>query len=100
MSRFTWYEVLSPVVKRFIPCLYDNGIAAATDWTSSLQQGGEVFYNEADRLAEATVEQCRMLLIALVRADRFSEGHLLDTLRSGHLTKLLHRIREQVDGRA
>ena len=70
---------------------------AATDWTSWLREAGEVFHDEPDRLAAATLEQCSMLLIAHVRADRFSEGHLLDTLRSGHLAQLLHRIREPVN---
>lgn len=91
------YAVLSPDAERFITCLYDTNIVAGTDWTTWLQQGGEAFYVDPDRLDEATLEQCRMLLIAHVRADRFTEGHLLETLRSGHLVQLLRRIRELVD---
>ena len=94
------HTVYAPEVNAFITCLYDTDIVAGTDWTTWLHEGGEAFYVEPDRLAEATLEQCRMLLIAHVRADRFSEGHLLETLRSGHLVQLLQRIRELVDQHA
>jgi len=93
----TRYVAFSEDIERFITCLYDTDIVAGTDWTTWLREGGEAFYVEPDRLAEATLEQCRMLLIAHVRADRFSEGHLLETLRSGHLVQLLQRIRTLVD---
>ena len=57
--------VFSQDVQRFITCLYDTDIVAGTDWTTWLREGGKAFYVELERLAEATLEQCRILLIAM-----------------------------------
>ncbi len=40
-----------------------------------------------------------MLLAAHVRADRFTEGHLLDALKSGHIVTILKRVESLIDGR-
>lgn len=92
-----WPHVVSaPEFGAFITCLHDTQIVAGADWSTWLQEGGLAFYEDPGRLADATLEQCRMLLIAHVRNDRFVDGHLHSTLRSGHLVQILQRIRELV----
>lgn len=58
--------------------------------------GPSALYDDPDRLGTATLEKCRMLLIAQVRPDRFVEGHLLSILRDGHLVAVLESIRVRV----
>lgn len=94
---FHWpYVVFAPEVDAFVACLYDSDIVAGADWNTWLEEGGFAFYEDPDRLAGASLEQCRMLLIAHVRNDRFVDGHLLSVLRDGHLVQVLERIRELV----
>lgn len=88
--------VLPPEVSEFLACLYDTDIVAPMDWSAWLAEGGRALYDDPDRLATATLEECRMLLIAHVRADRFSEGHLLSVLQDGHLVTVLQRIQALV----
>ena len=93
------HTVYAPEVDAFIACLYDTQVVAGADWNTWLEEGGLQFHEDPEQLATANLEQCRMLLIAHVRNDRFVDGHLLETLRSGHLAQLLQRIRELVDTR-
>lgn len=90
------YAVLAPEAEAFISCLYETGIVTGADWKTWLEEGGVSLYEDPERLATATLEECRMLLIAHVRNDRFVEGHLLSILRHGHLVALLERIRDLV----
>lgn len=97
---FNWPHVaLAPPVKAFIACLYDTQVIADADWTTWLEDGGRVLYDDPEQLGRATLEQCRMLLIAHIRADRFTDGHLLSILQDGHLVAILTRIRELIGPR-
>lgn len=93
------HTVLVPEVSALLACLYDTNVVASVDWSTWLAEGGRALYDDPDRLNAATLDECRMLLIAHVRADRFSEGHLLSILQDGHLIAVLERIRDLV-GRA
>ncbi|MFU8841198.1 MAG: DUF6508 domain-containing protein [Nitriliruptoraceae bacterium] len=90
------YAVLAPEAAAFVGCLYETDVVTGTDWTTWLEEGGVALYEDPERLATATLEECRILLIAHVRNDRFVEGHLLSILRDGHLVAVLERIRELV----
>jgi hypothetical protein len=90
------YAVLAPEVDAFISRLYETEVVTGADWNTWLEEGGVALYKDPERLATATLEDCRMLLIAHVRNDRFVEGHLLSILEDGHLAALLERIRDLV----
>ena len=89
--------VLAPEVEAFLACLYDTGIVADMDWPTWLEEVGRPLYDDPNQLVTATLEQCRMLLIAHVRADRFVDGHVLSILRDGHLVAVLERVRALVE---
>ena len=82
----------------FVKCLDDQQVVAGFDWSGWLAEGGREIVEDPDRLATATLEECRMLLAAHARADRFIDGHLLDVLMSGHVAAILRRIEELTDG--
>jgi len=88
---------LSDDALAFIQRLYDHQVAAGFDWSAWLDQGGRQLAEDPERLAAATLEECRMLLTAHVRADRFVDAHLLEVLSSGHLPAILDRIGELVE---
>ena len=90
------FAVLAPEAEAFISCLYETGIVTGADWKTWLEEGGVSLYRNPERLATATLEECRILLIAHVRNDRFVEGHLLSILRDGHLVAVLERIQALV----
>ena len=97
-GMLNWPHItLAPQARAFIACLHDTQVIADADWSSWLEHGGRALYDDPEVLARATLEQCRMLLIAHVRADRFTDGHLLSILHDGHLVAILTRIRELVD---
>jgi len=39
-----------------------------------------------------------MLLAAHLRADRFTEGHLLQAFQRGHIVTILKRVESLIDG--
>ena len=90
------YAVLASEAEALISCLYDTNVVASKDWRTGLEQGGVALFEDPDRLATATLEECRTLLIAHVRNDRFVEGHLLSILPDRHLVAVLERIPDPV----
>ena len=86
--------VLSDDTLAFIRCLDDQQVVTGFDWSGWLGEGGREIAEDPDRLATATLEECRMLLSAHVRADRFIDGHLLSVLKSGDVVAILRRIDE------
>ena len=53
--------------------------------------------DDPGRLARATPEDLAHLITALVRADRFNEGLLLDSLQSGLLARIARRAEALVE---
>lgn len=86
-------------VLEFIRQLYDLQVVAPFDWSSWTQERGNELWDDPQRLAGASLEECRMLLAAHLRADRFTEGHLLHALESGHIVTILRRVDSLIGGR-
>lgn len=80
----------------FLRALYDTQVVAGFDWPEWLNRHGWVLQEQPERLASASLEDCRRLLVALARGDRFTEGVLLSVVESGHLVAILERVRELV----
>lgn len=91
---------LSDDALAFIRCLYDQQVVAGFDWSGWLDEGGRQLAEDPERLVTASLEECRMLLTAHVRADRFMDGHLLAVLTNGHLLAILDRIGELTESEA
>jgi len=76
---------------RFHQALYDNGFVYPFDW-ASWEERAEELLGDPSRLAEADLQTIRMLITAHVRKERFSEGHLPEMVRCGHIAALLRRL--------
>ncbi len=87
-------------VREFIRQLYDLQVVAPFDWGTWTQERGNELWEDPQRLAEASLEECRMLLAAHLRADRFTEGHLLHAFESGHIVRILRRVEWLIDRRS
>ena len=62
-----------------------------------MDRRGRALTEDPEQLSAATLEDCRMLLTAHVRADRFIEGHLLHVFDTGHIVAVLRRVAEILD---
>jgi hypothetical protein len=93
-----WVDYADDVAD-FIRQLRVLHVVASFDWIIWMRERGNVFWKDPKRLAEASLEDCRLLLTAHVQADRFSEGHLLRAFESGHIVSVLQRVATLLDGR-
>lgn len=85
---------LSGQAKAFVRACYDNGFVQGFDWprwqgkAARLLRDEEVFFRTADL---ATLIK---LLTTHIRKDRFVDGHLLCVMKSGHIGRILRRLRD------
>ena len=89
------YEALSARSQALVQALYDQQVVVRFDWSRWLDsQGGDALAADTTGrlLAQASLEDVRKLLLAHVRSSRFSEGHLLEVLRNGHVRLVLERV--------
>ena len=96
-GSWSWpYESLSPRAEAFVATLHEAGVVAGgVDWSRWLDAGGdEVLRDRDDAIAAASLEDCRRLLVTLVRQSRFVEGTLLDALHDGRVRRTLERVAE------
>ena len=93
-----WVDYSDDVLE-FIHQLYELQVVAPFDWGSWTQERGRELRDNHERLADASLEECRMLLAAHLRADRFTEGHLLHALESGHIVTILKQVESLIDRR-
>lgn len=94
------YEALSPEAERLVDDLYEQGVVAGgTDWSRWLDGRGDDLVRDRDgsAIADASLDDCRRLLVALVRSSRFVDGALLDALRDGRVRWTLERVATLTD---
>ena len=87
----------SDETEAFVSCLYEEQVVAGFDWGAWVARRGRALSEDPEQLSGATLEECRMLLAAHVRADRFVEGHLLEVLENGQIVAVLTRVAELLD---
>ncbi len=97
-GSWSWpYEALSPRAEQLVDDLHGSGVVApGVDWSRWLDTRGDELVRDRDgsTIADASLEDCRRLLLTLVRQSRFVEGTLLDALRSGRVRWTLERVAE------
>jgi len=86
------YYSYSSEVLNFVQDLYDNNIIYSFDWPE-WQDEAEKLYSNPDAMASADLDVLRKLLTVHVRKDRFSEGHLADVIRDGHVLDFLRGLK-------
>ncbi|MGM0819324.1 MAG: ADP-ribosylglycohydrolase family protein, partial [Actinomycetota bacterium] len=72
--------------------LDEVGVVAPFDWSAWLQHRGEALLDDASALSDASLEDCRRLLAALARSDRFVEGAWDAALERGTVQAVLGRV--------
>lgn len=86
------YAELAEAVEAFVAMLYDEQVVVGFDWPGWMDERGRELVDSRELLADASLEDCRRLLAALVRADRFSEGALLGAFEDGLVDAILARV--------
>lgn len=81
-------------INDFVAVAYEDGwVSPAVDWTEWIStEEGERLTSDPRAVGEATVEQLRCLMTALVRGDRFTDGLLATKAQEGLLTAILRRV--------
>ena len=87
------YFSFSPEVDEFMDTLNKQDMIIPFDWTSWREEA-ERYQSDPDALGTADLLTLRKLLTVHVRADRFAEGHLAGVFESGHITAILHRLKQ------
>ncbi len=68
-----------------------SGLITSFDWPTWMTGRGRELSGHPDAIAAATLEECRRLLVAHVRRDRFVAGHLRAVISNGEVPALLRR---------
>jgi hypothetical protein len=87
-----WFDY-SPETLEFRRACALNGWIEVFDWPA-WQPEALKYYESAELLSTATVEDIRKLLTLHIRKDRFSEGHFAAMVECGHIAAILQRLRE------
>ncbi|WP_052668493.1 DUF6508 domain-containing protein [Nitriliruptor alkaliphilus] len=76
-----------------------SGLITSFDWPTWMTGRGRELSGNPDAIADATLEECRRLLVAHVRRDRFVAGHLKAMIDDGEVPSILRRA-AQLTGNA
>ena len=87
------YFSFSSEVDEFIDALHRQDMIILFDWTSWRKEA-ERYQTDSEALETADLLTLRKLLTVHVRAERFAEGHLASVFESGHITAILHRLKQ------
>ncbi len=87
------YPVLSDELEQFLSAVYENGFVSSFNWIA-WQQEAQCYLVQSDLLGSAELQVIRNLITVHVRKERFCEGHLPAMVENGHITAILHRLKE------
>jgi hypothetical protein len=93
-----WFDY-APGMQAFVRALYENGWVYDFDWPA-WSATAKRYIEEPALLRAADLATIRKLFTTHVRADRFTDGHLAEMARRGHLVALLRRLQELREGMA
>lgn len=68
-----------------------GGLVTSFDWPTWMTGRGRELTGDPEAIGRATLEECRRLLVAHLRRDRFVEGHLAAVIASGEVVAILRR---------
>ena len=80
-------------VDEFVETLYGEGFIIDFDWPG-WQDQAERFYSNPELLKTADIVTIQMILTTHTRKERFCDGHLACLIRNGHISAILHRLKE------
>lgn len=67
------------------------GLVTSFDWPTWMTGRGRELAGDLDEIGRASLEECRRLLVAHLRRDRFVHGHLQTAIERGDVPALLRR---------
>lgn len=68
-----------------------SGLITSFDWPTWMTGRGRELTGHPEAIEGANLEECRRLLVAHVRRDRFVAGHLRSRIADGEVPALLRR---------
>ncbi|MTV27126.1 hypothetical protein FTX61_17155 [Nitriliruptoraceae bacterium ZYF776] len=68
-----------------------GGLVSSFDWPTWMTGRGKELTGHPDAIAEANLEECRRLLVAHLRRDRFVRDHLANVIANGEVAAILRR---------
>jgi hypothetical protein len=81
-----------PLVSEFISALYEHGFVRDFDWIA-WQSDAECLHAKPELLQSASLCTCVKLLTLHARREHFVDGHFSSMVRTGHISRILHRIK-------
>jgi hypothetical protein len=78
-------------VPRLLREAHRAGLVTSFDWPTWMTGRGRELHGHPDEIAGATLEECRRLLVAHLRRDRFVDGHLRNVIDDGEVPAILRR---------
>lgn len=67
------------------------GLVTSFDWPTWMTGRGRELTGHPEAIEQATLEECRRLLVAHLRRDRFVTGHLDHVIADGEIGRILRR---------
>jgi hypothetical protein len=104
-SDARWYEFFAfdtareeiddgtPGFHRWYELAYDLGVVQPFPWMEWIEAKGARFVSSRD-LADASLADAIRIVTAIVRSDRFSEGHLVNEMGGGLVTGAVQVIQD------
>lgn len=86
--------ILSRQASAFVRACYDNGFVQDFDWPKWQQKAARLLRDEKTFIRTADLDTLVKLLTTHIRKDRFVDGHLLAVMESGHIGRVLRRLRD------
>jgi hypothetical protein len=85
-----------PLVGELLQALYDNGFVRSFNWPK-WQRQSIGYYEHPERLDTAKMMTCVKLLTLHARRDRFVDGHFAAMISSGHIARILNRMKKLLE---
>jgi hypothetical protein len=86
-----------PAVYAFERACYDNGLVQPFDWGAWSDEAHR-YMDDPSLVSTADLGTCIKLITTHLRAERFTDGHLEEVLRSGHIIAILRRLKQLAEG--
>jgi hypothetical protein len=80
-------------VTQLMNSLHDSGCGLVFDWTAWQGEAGQ-YVSHPELLRSADILKLQKLLTLHIRKERFFEGHFGTMVDSGHIKRILERLKE------
>jgi hypothetical protein len=82
--------------QRLMEVFHEQHVVAGFDWPSWFDLHGRRLYDLGE-FDDVSADDCRRLLVAILRGDRFNDGVYVEALQNGMIGRLVRRIAAELD---